>query len=185
MYFDPEKVFFLLKNSTIMHTKVQHANVLGANARLVFGWIWKFAHPDVEVSIREGLGDAPPPDIVVYNAGMPEETCPPCHAGLKEAAEGGPALAAMVSRLLEVRPELQFYWRATTAFCQDRASSNADTARLNGLIETSLCEVPGVRKLSAFDWTNGRCADYDDATHHSMLAFDHVVTWLRDVCDIR
>ena len=27
---------------------VQRADVLGAEARLVFGWIWDIAHPDVE-----------------------------------------------------------------------------------------------------------------------------------------
>jgi hypothetical protein len=42
----------------------------------------------------------------------------------------------------------------------------------------------GVRKLDGYAWTLGKCGDYDDATHHSMLAFDHVVTWLRDVCAI-
>ncbi len=64
---------------------VQHADVLGSDASLVFGWIWDIAHPDVETSIREGIGESGPPDIVVYNAGMPEATCPPCHAGLAEA----------------------------------------------------------------------------------------------------
>ena len=31
-------------------------------------------------------------------AGMPEQTCPPCHAGLVEARAAAPALAAMVGR---------------------------------------------------------------------------------------
>jgi hypothetical protein len=95
---------------------------------------------------------AAPPDIVVYNAGMPEQTCPPCHAGIAEAAAGAPALASMVSRLLEARPGLKFYWRSTTAFCQDRAKWNGETARLNGMIEAPLCAVPGVRKLDGYGW---------------------------------
>ena len=64
---------------------VQRADVLGSGSSLVFGWIWDIAHPAVEKSIREGIGDSAPPDIVVYNAGMPQQTCPPCHAGLVEA----------------------------------------------------------------------------------------------------
>jgi hypothetical protein len=106
-----------LKKSTVLShsfASVQHADVLGTGASLVFGWIWDIAHPDVERSIREGIGDSAPPDIVVYNAGMVEQTCPPCHAGLAEAKEGAPALAAMVGRLLEGNPGLEFYWRSTT-----------------------------------------------------------------------
>ena len=85
---------------------------------------------------------------------------------------------------MATRPELEFYWRSTTAFCGGRQRWNGDADKLNTKIEAKLCAVRGVRKLDAYAWTLGHCADYDDDTHHSMLAFDHVVTWLRDACAI-
>ena len=204
---------------------------------------------------------------------MVEQTCPPCHAGLAEAKEGAPALAAMVGRLLEGNPGLEFYWRSTTvqrtracllfwrdfltdkqkrpfnlprqaldthvgrkktqngvrsvrflprerrsaaigsvgtapprssthrskrrsAPCRVRRSPIAYFVKMIILPrqprdkhrESTQNRVPfsctGVRKLDGYAWTLGKCGDYDDATHHSMLAFDHVVTWLRDVCAI-
>ena len=52
-----------------------------AGAGLTFGWIWELAHPDVEKSMLGGANGAGAPDVVVYNAGLPKQACPPCNAG--------------------------------------------------------------------------------------------------------
>ena len=44
------------------------------------------ARGQVEQSLLRGTGpESPPPDIIIYNAGLPKQACPPCNAGLEQA----------------------------------------------------------------------------------------------------
>ena len=61
---------------------------------------------------------------------------------------------------------------------------NPAIKRLNDRTEHHLCKVPGVRLLDGYAWTRDRCHSYDDAQHHSLLTFSHVVTVLRHECGI-
>ena len=164
-------------------------DVLGSQARLVFGWVFDIASPQVERGMLHGVAGSPPPDIVVYNAGIVDAQCsqsnhPHCNAGLHAAQNGGgAALGAMVRRVHDARPRMHFYWRATTATCGMWRKHNNETKQMNTELEKHLCALSWVRTMDAFAWTIDRpCDDFDDAIHHSVLAFDHVVAFLRNEC---
>lgn len=123
-----------------------------------------------------------PPDVLIYNAFRNHRSAP--------------ILAAQVTRALNLRPSLRFYWRATTALCDSnvakRADQNEKLCKLNERIERLLCAEGGggshngrgVRLLDGFGWTRLQCDGYDDNIHHSRLAFDHVTAFLRQECQI-
>ena len=89
------------------------------------------------------------PDIVVYNAGLPKDTCPPCNAGLEVAYTeefGASGLAVMAAKVLTARPGAHFYWRSTTAVCDHRKVGalgfhNPAIETENRYIESFLCAV--------------------------------------------
>ena len=90
----------------------------------------------------------------------------------------------MIESTLSERPRMRFYWRSTTALCREWARYNDKQADFNREIEAHICDIPRLRFLDAFNWTLGRCSQYDDRIHHSRVAFQHVVTWLRAECAI-
>jgi hypothetical protein len=177
--------------------------VLGPRADLVFGWIYEHYSDGVEQSLLHGTattdGGSEPPDIVIYNAGLPQGSCPSCNSGTDVIETAAPALGRMVSRVLEARPDLHFYWRGTTALCPNHPLAgnqetqgpaatkrlNDEIQTLNDRVEAEICQVPGVQKLDGFAWTHDHCAKYDDNIHHSELAFEHVTAFLRVECAIQ
>lgn len=147
---------------------------------LSFGWVWAFASNETAAA----LGGAGAPDVVVYNAGMPKDTCPPCRSDLGALREQGPLLQKLVSTFFAAKPGGHFYWRATTATCGAWEQFNQETARLNEAAERYACHDRRVRYMDGFNWTLGRCHAFDDRIHHSRLAFTHVTTFLRHECGL-
>ena len=157
--------------------------VLRRERALTFGWIWSIASNWTEAALSETRG----PDIVVFNAGMPSETCPPCGSDLSVVREQGPLLRRSIATFLAAKPDARFYWRSTTATCGSWEQFNEKNAALNRAIERHICGAhadPRLRYLDGFNWTEGRCDEYDDQIHHSRAAFTQVVTWLRAECNI-
>ena len=50
---------------------------LSDQASLTFGWIWELADPEIEKALVSGM-KGKKADIVIYNAGLPDQACPPC-----------------------------------------------------------------------------------------------------------
>jgi len=156
---------------------------LGTGSTILFGWVWEIASPHLEQILLNGTGKHAPPDIVIYNAGYSQHACSKCKAGLREAKDDVPMLHSMVTRVLQARPELTFYWRSSTAQCDWKLGANTETRIINNHIEAYVCAIPRVRKLNTFAWTlDDKCKHYDDATHHSLLTWSHVLAFLRDYC---
>ena len=88
---------------------------------------------------------------MIYNAGFPEGTCPPCNAGLEMAYTeefGASGLAEMAAKMLLARPDAHFYWRSTTPVCDHRkigqlAFHNPAIVRLNTHLSVIFVVVRG------------------------------------------
>jgi len=177
--------------------------ILGPRAEIVFGYHLPFTSASLEPMLMNGFerGRTAPPDILVFNAGVPIEAAPFLaqhdRSGLNEVKEGAPALAKLVGRVL-ANTSLRFYWRTTTPRCDLKAirgmqgvsrngydfgsSNNVNTRIINDHVSAYLCKVPGVVRLDAYQWASDRCDAYDDEVHHSALGFSHVLAFLRAEC---
>lgn len=159
---------------------VEVDGLLGVDHSLSFGWTWGIA----SAKIFDYLASPAGPDVVVYNAGLPGSVCPECKSGESVVDAQSRELRTRLEAVLAKRPKMHFYWRDSTALCQGWTKENPLVMMLNDKIARQIRDLPQVRYLNAFNWTEDRCSEYDDRIHHSVLAFAHVTTWLRQECGL-
>lgn len=138
--------------------------------------------------LKKVWDEARAPDIAVLHAGTDDLfnlDTRACWESIQDAEL--PALAEMLTRASRRTPHL--YWRTSTRLCVEPTSPmrehNCFIELSNNLIMNGLCHrhaVPGLRVIDGWAWTDGRCADYEDAIHHQKLTLLHVHALLADVC---
>ena len=86
------------------------------------------------------------------------------------------------------------YWRTTTQLCfghrPPAPEAQPNVFLHNQIILDRLCNGTQAargslalpRVIDGWNWTSGRCRDFDDSIHHSRLGFEHVKAFLQDVC---
>ena len=165
----------------------------GRNTTITFGWVQRVRSVVMERAWEAGT-DA---DIVVLGSGSDDIFDPKRLSSWQQAQEQeAPLLARMLQKVLASRDAPLLYWRTISRVCppaglvtsavleQNKRFVASSSGLLSQLCHSPSSSVAGLRVLDLSSWTQGACASYDDSVHHSVLAFQHVQTWMLDACNV-